>query len=114
SMLPSLDYAGLSNGATEMKEMATNCSYLFTIELWFTIFDGCGELTNTHIHGQNLGILPFQACLFLNGYVHVPFAIFVKQLAFSKFMFQDWFLLVWELDWNPNTLWADGDSNPPF
>jgi hypothetical protein len=29
-------------------------------------------------------------------------------------MFQDWFLLAWELDWNPDTLWTDWDSNPPF
>jgi hypothetical protein len=82
-MLPFLDDTGFAYGAAEMKVVTTNCSHLFTVEAWFAVFNGCGELTNTHVYGQNLGILPFQVCLFLNGYVHVPFSVFsTKKVAF--------------------------------
>jgi hypothetical protein len=88
-MLPFLDYAGLAYGAAEMKVVTTNCSHLFTVEAWFAVFNCCGELAYSHIYRQNSCILPFQMCLFLNGYVHEPFSVFsTKEFAFPHLKLQ--------------------------
>jgi hypothetical protein len=50
-MFPFLDDAGFAYGAAEMKVVAANCSYLFTIELWFAVFDGCGKFADAHVYG---------------------------------------------------------------
>jgi hypothetical protein len=81
---PVFDDSRLTNRAAEMKVAAANCSYLFAVEAWFAVFNGCGELAYSHIHRQNSGISTFQPCLLLHGYIHVPFSVFsAKQLTFS-------------------------------
>jgi hypothetical protein len=81
---PVFDDSRLTNGAAEMKIVAANRSYLFAVEARFTVFDGCGELTDAHIHRQNSRISTFQPCLLLNAYVNVPFSVFsAKKFTFS-------------------------------
>jgi hypothetical protein len=115
-MSPLLDYAGLAYGAAEMIVVSSNCAYLFAVELWFVVFDGCGEFADTNVHRQNRHISSLQSCLLLNGDVHIPFSVFsvfMKQLAFSQLMVQEGFLFVGKLDWCPDTFWMEWDTNPP-
>jgi hypothetical protein len=75
-MLPLLDDAGLAYGAAEMKVVSANPAHLLTVEVWLAVFNGCSELTDTHIYRQNRGISTLQPYLLLNGYVQVPFSVF--------------------------------------
>jgi hypothetical protein len=50
-MFPFLDYAGLTYGAAEMIVVSSNCAYLFAVELWFAVFDGCGKFADAHVYG---------------------------------------------------------------
>jgi hypothetical protein len=81
---PFPDDAGLADGAAEAEVVSSNRPHLFAVEAWVIILNGCGELTDAHVYRQNCGIRAFQACLLLNGYVHIPFIVFsAKQLAFT-------------------------------
>jgi len=114
-MPPFPDDAGFTNGAAETEVVSSNRPHLFAVEAWLIILNGCGELTDTHVYRQNRCIPAFQACLLLNGHIHVPFAVFsAKEFAFTQLTCQERFLLVGQLHWNPDAPRINRDSNPPF
>jgi hypothetical protein len=71
-MLPFPDDAGLADGAAETEIVSSNRPHLLAVEAWLSIFDGCGELTDAHVHRQNRSVLALQACLLLAGFSSNP------------------------------------------
>ena len=75
--------------------VAADPAYLIAVEVWFALFDGCGELTDAHVYGENGCVLAFQARLFLDGDVHEPVLSVSDEFAFTCVILEQWFLLVW-------------------